>query len=124
VTGSGPHGSCWRAVPWRPCFNGWNGLSEPAAVGGIGARVVAGLVCVSDEPAAQPEAEQRPDLRDRVLAGDLAAQIGVEIFLAGAGRLARDGEAVAQDQDAEGEQAERLVVLGWHTVVAERTGAA
>ena len=44
---------------------------------------------------AQPEAQQRPDLLFRVLAGDLAADGGVEVLGGRAGRLAGHGEAVA-----------------------------
>ena len=56
-------------------------------------------------------AHQRPNLVDGVSSGDLAAQLGVEVFRAGAGRLAGHGEAVAQDDDAECQQAEGLAHL-------------
>ena len=48
-------------------------------------------------------AHQRPHLVDRVLTGDLAADFGVEVLGRRAGRLASDGEAVAQDEDTEGQ---------------------
>ena len=47
-------------------------------------------------------AHQRPYLPNSVLAGDLAANLRVEVLRTGAGALARDGEAVAQHQHAEG----------------------
>src|SRR5690606_1435174 len=59
----------------------------------------------------QSEAEQRPELLDRVLAGDAAADLGVEVLRADARRLAGNGEAVAQHQDAEGEARQRRMEL-------------
>ena len=56
------------------------------------------------QSAAQLVAHQRPDLGDGVLAGDLAADIGVEVLGRRTGRLAGNGEAVGQHQDAEGQQ--------------------
>ncbi len=50
----------------------------------------------ADQLASQFVTHQRPDLRDGVLARDLAANLGVEVFRARAGRLAGDGETVAQ----------------------------
>ncbi len=47
------------------------------------------------------------DLRHGILLGDPAADLGVEVLGAGAGRLARHREAVAQSQNAEGQQTER-----------------
>ena len=53
---------------------------------------------------AQAEAQQGPDFTLGVLPGDALADFLVVVFGAGAGTVADDGEAVAQDQDAEGEQ--------------------
>ena len=50
---------------------------------------------------AQAEAQQRPDFLHCVLACNLAAKFGIEVFRAGAGTLPRDGKAVVEDQDAE-----------------------
>src|SRR5690625_1997171 len=58
------------------------------------------------------EAQQRPDFLDGLLARDLPAQLGVEVLGTGAGRLAGDGEAVAQHQYAEGQQVQRLGDVG------------
>ena len=52
-------------------------------------------------------AHQRPDLVDCVLAGDLAAQLRVEVLRRGTGRFAGDGEAVLEHQDAEGQESKR-----------------
>ena len=49
---------------------------------------------------------QRPDFCHGVLAGDLAAKLGVEVLRAGAGGLAGNCEAILQDEDAEGQEAE------------------
>ena len=52
-------------------------------------------------------ADERPNLLFGVLPGDLSPDLGVEVLRAGAGRLAGDGEAVAQDQHAEGQEVKR-----------------
>ena len=58
-------------------------------------------------------AHQRPDLLFRVLARDLAANLGVIVFRAGAGTFAGDCEAVFQHQHAEGQQAQRGIRANW-----------
>ena len=63
---------------------------------------------VTGEPFFQRVAHQRPQLLYGVLSGDLAAQLGVEVLGGCAGRLAGHGETVAQHEDAEGQQFERL----------------
>ena len=56
------------------------------------------------QPFLQGVAHQRPNLLHGVLAGDLAAQIGVEVLRRSASTFPGDGEAVAQDDDAERQQ--------------------
>ena len=51
-----------------------------------------------------------PHLVHRVLARDLAANLGVEVLRAGAGALAGHGEAVLQAQHAECQKAQRFEV--------------
>ena len=52
----------------------------------------------------QPESQERPALADGVRPSDLSTLLGVERGGVGASTLAGHGEAVAQDQDAEGEE--------------------
>src|SRR5690606_17975094 len=69
----------------------------------------------------QAEAQQRPDLGHRILTGDLAADLRVEVLGADARRLAGHGEAVAEHQDAEGQALKRLVAPGPWVVPVELT---
>lgn len=47
---------------------------------------------------------KRPDFLHGVGAGDLHANLGVEVLRAGAGAFASDGEAIAKYQNAECQQ--------------------
>src|SRR5574337_1412317 len=64
-------------------------------------------VCAGQQ-IAKPKPEQRPHLVDGMLAGDLAADLCIEVLGRNASRFAGDGEAVAQDQDAEGQEAQSV----------------
>ena len=55
----------------------------------------------------QGVAHERPNLLHGIGAGHLAAHLRVEVLRAGTSRFTCDGEAIAQHQDAEGQESER-----------------
>ena len=66
---------------------------------------------------AQLVAHQWPDLLHCVVACDLAANLGIEVFGAGACALARDRETIAQHQHTEGQELERSICTRGNALV-------